>query len=138
TTHTPEEAGNEKHDFNLLRDFSFFGSVPAEEARKITGIDGDVFNHSLAALRLSHKANGVSKLHGEVSRHMWENYPNICPIGHVTNAQNKKYWADHGIEAARQNDDLNWLKNRKRELKERAFRTVADQTGKIFKPDILT
>jgi hypothetical protein len=28
TTHTPEEAGNEKHDFRLLHDFSFFGSVP--------------------------------------------------------------------------------------------------------------
>lgn len=138
TTHTPEEAGNEKHDFNLLRDFSFFGAVPAEEARKITGIDGDVFNHSLAALRLSHKANGVSKLHGEVSRNMWKDYSGICNIDHVTNAQNKKYWADHGLEAARVNGDTEWLRNRKRELKERAFRTVADQTGKIFKPDVLT
>ena len=138
TTHTPEEAGNEKHDFNLLRDFSFFGSVPAEEARAITGIEGDVFNHSLAALRLSRIANGVSKLHGEVSRKMWEHSPNICEITHVTNAQNKKYWADHGLEAARVNNDTECLLNRKRELKERAFRVVADQTGKIFKPDVLT
>jgi starch phosphorylase len=138
TTHTPEEAGNEKHDFNLLRDFSFFGAVPAEEARKITGIDGDVFNHSLAALRLSKIANGVSKLHGEVARHMWENFPGICKITHVTNAQNKKYWVDTGMEAARVNNDTECLQNRKRELKEAAFRTVADQTGKIFKPGVLT
>lgn len=138
TTHTPEEAGNEKHDFKLLDDFSFFGSVPEAEVRKITGIDGEVFNHSLAALRLAKLANGVSKLHGEVSRTMWKNYPDICEITHVTNAQNKKYWADHGLESARQRGDTEHLLNRKRELKERLFRVVADQTGKIFRPDVLT
>ncbi|HEY8990930.1 MAG TPA: alpha-glucan family phosphorylase [Luteolibacter sp.] len=138
TTHTPEEAGNEKHDFKLLHDFSFFGSLPESEVREITGIDGDVFNHSLAALRLARLANGVSKLHGEVSRHMWEHYDDICPITHVTNAQNKKYWADHGLEHARVGGDLVELRARKRELKERLFRVVADQTGKLFDPDVLT
>ena len=138
TTHTPEEAGNEKHDFNLLRDFSFFGAVPAEDARRITGIEGEVFNHSLAALRLSRIANGVSKLHGEVSRHMWKDAENICEITHVTNAQNKKYWVDQGLERSRTNNDIESLRMRKLELKERAFRVVADQTGKIFKPDVLT
>ncbi|MFU8893349.1 MAG: alpha-glucan family phosphorylase [Luteolibacter sp.] len=138
TTHTPEEAGNEKHDFNLLRDFSFFGSIPEDEVREITGIEGDVFNHSLAALRLARIANGVSKLHGEVSRHMWESFPEVCPITHITNAQNKKYWADHGLEHARQRGDIEELQHRKRELKERLFRVVADQTGKLFNPDTLT
>jgi len=138
TTHTPEEAGNEQHDFKLLHDFSFFGSLPESEVREITGIDGDVFNHSLAALRLARLANGVSKLHGEVSRHMWEHYDDICPITHVTNAQNKKYWADHGLEHARVGGDLVELRARKRELKERLFRVVADQTGKLFDPDALT
>ncbi len=138
TTHTPEEAGNEKHDFKLLHDFSFFGGVPEAEVRQITGIEGDVFNHSLAALRLARIANGVSKLHGQVSRDMWKKSPNICPITHVTNAQNKKYWADHGLEAARQLGDIELLGNRKRELKERLFRLVADQTGKLFRPDVLT
>jgi len=138
TTHTPEEAGNEKHDFDLLRDFSFFSGVPEAEVRKITGIEGNVFNHSLAALRLAHVANGVSKLHGEVSRQMWKDFPDICPITHITNAQNKKYWADHGIEHARTTGDLQELRHRKRELKERLFRVVADQTGKLFKPEVLT
>jgi starch phosphorylase len=138
TTHTPEEAGNEKHDFKLLMDFSFFGNLPEAEARKIIGIEEDVFNHSLAALRLARKANGVSKLHGEVSRTMWKDYPSICPITHVTNAQNKKYWADSGMEKARINGDTIHLRHRKRELKERLFRIVADQTGKIFNPEILT
>lgn len=138
TTHTPEEAGNERHEFKLLKDFTFFGGVSEEEVRKITGIEGDEFNHSLAALRMAHIANGVSKLHGEVSRQMWKDYPNICEITHVTNAQNKKYWADHGLEHARVVDSAEELHHRKRELKERLFRVVADQTGKLFNPDVLT
>lgn len=138
TTHTPEEAGNEKHSFKLLHDFSFFGGLSQEEVREATGIRGEEFNHSLAALRLARIANGVSKLHGEVSRHMWEGYPDICPITHVTNAQNKKFWANRGLEHARKQDDIVELKHRKRELKESLFRIVADQTGKLFNPDVLT
>jgi starch phosphorylase len=138
TTHTPEEAGNEKHDFRLLREFSFFGDVPEAEIRAITGIEGEAFNHSLAALRLSHSANGVSKLHGEVSRQMWSKFSNICEITHVTNAQNKKFWADKGLEAARLAGDIAALRQRKRELKQELFGQVANQTGKLFNPDVLT
>jgi starch phosphorylase len=138
TTHTPEEAGNEKTDFSLLRNFSFFSDVPEDEVRSITGIYGEEFNHSLAALRLAKKANGVSKLHGEVTRHMWSNEPDLCEITHITNAQNKKYWADHGLENARKENDISTLRHRKRELKERLFRVVADQTGKLFDPNVLT
>jgi starch phosphorylase len=69
---------------------------------------------------------------------MWKDYPDICQITHVTNAQNKKYWADHGLEHARVIGDAEALRHRKRELKERLFRVVADQTGKLFKPDVLT
>jgi len=138
TTHTPEEAGNEKSSFHLLRDFTFFGDLSEEEIRGATGIEGDEFNHSLAALRMARKANAVSKLHGEVSRKMWSHYPRICEITHVTNAQNKKYWVDKGLEHARREADPEELRNRKRELKERLFREVADQTGKLFDPDVLT
>jgi starch phosphorylase len=138
TTHTPEEAGNEKTDFNMLSDFTFFSGVPEDEVRDITDIRGEEFNHSLAALRLAKKANGVSKLHGEVSRQMWSHEPNICAITHITNAQNSRYWADHGMENARRADDVEMLRHRKRELKERLFRVVADQTGKLFDPNVLT
>ena len=138
TTHTPEEAGNEKTDFSMLRNFTFFSDVPEDEVRDITGIQGEEFNHSLAALRLAKRANGVSKLHGEVSRKMWSHEPDICEITHITNAQNKKYWADHGLENARKENDIDTLRHRKRELKERLFRIVADQTGKLFDPKVLT
>ena len=138
TTHTPEEAGNEKTDVHLLQRAGFFGGVSLDEIRNLIGFYDDTFNHSLAALRLSHRANGVSKLHGEVSRNMWHDYADICPIDHITNAQNKKYWADHIMENARVHGDLDGLRKRKRELKERLFRIVADQSGKLMNPDVLT
>lgn len=138
TTHTPEEAGNEKHPFPLLREFGFFSGLDEEWVRDLAGVEGDVFNHSLAALRMARKANGVSKLHGEVSREMWKNARGICEITHITNAQNKKFWADHGMERARAKGDAEALSHRKRELKERLFRIVADQTGKLFDPKVLT
>lgn len=138
TTHTPEEAGNEKTNVHQLKHAGFFGSVELDEIRALIDLRDDTFNHSLAALRLSHKANGVSKLHGEVSRHMWESFEGICPIDHITNAQNKKYWADPILENARLHGDLDTLRRRKRELKERLFRIVADQSGKLMNPDVLT
>ncbi len=138
TTHTPEEAGNEKTAFNELVTANFFGSLGEKKVREATGIKDAVFNHSLAALRLSRTANGVSKLHGEVSREMWGHYRDICPIGHITNAQNAKYWRDRGLEKARTNGDVEFLRERKAELKEMLFRTVADQTGKLLDPDALT
>lgn len=138
TTHTPEEAGNEKHNIHILEQLSFFGGLSLDEVRSITGIKDDVFNHSLAALRLSHKANGVSKLHGEVSRDMWKDYDNICYIDHVTNAQNKKYWADQWLDEAANNKDKDALVARKKRLKKKLFDVVADQAGKIFDPNVLT
>ena len=74
TTHTPEEAGNEKHDIYLCHKMSYFCGLSLDEVRKLTGLEGDQFNHSLAALRFAHIANGVSQLHGEVSRQMWGKY----------------------------------------------------------------
>ena len=138
TTHTPEEAGNEKHDIYLLENLSFFDGIPLETVREITGIQDNTFNHSLVALRLSHKANGVSKLHGEVSREMWKDFAGICPITHITNAQNKKYWVDPWLDDAHASKDREELINRKKRLKTKLFEVVADQTGKIFDPEVLT
>ncbi len=138
TTHTPEKAGNEEHPIELLDKMGFFGTVPLQEARKITGIYDDSFSHSLAALRLAKIANGVSQLHGEVSREMWGDFTGIAPITAITNSQNKKYWVDAKLEAALQNGDDEALIKRKKHLKAWLFETVADQTGKIFNPDVLT
>lgn len=138
TTHTPEEAGNEKHVINFLDSMGFFGPVELDEVRRITGMTGDIFNHTLAALRLSRKANAVSRLHGEVARKMWESYGQTCPIIHITNTQNAKYWADPVMEKARLDGDKDLLINRKKELKKILFAEVADQTGTLMDPEKLT
>ncbi len=138
TTHTPEEAGNEKHDINFLKNLGFFAGLPLATVRKITGQKDSVFNHSLAALRLARKANGVSKLHGEVSRQMWGGYDKICEIDHITNAQNQAYWTDKTLEAARLAKDTKAIMARKEELKKELFKTVANQCGKLFDPKVLT
>lgn len=138
TTHTPEEAGNEKHDIKMLENMNFFAGVPMNVVRKISGITDSIFNHSLVALRLSRKANAVSKLHGDVARKMWSSYKGICEITHVTNAQNNLYWADDVLENARKKGNVKTISTRKHELKETLFKTVADQAGKLFKPEVLT
>ena len=138
TTHTPEEAGNEKHDINLLNELGFFRDVPLETVREISGIRDNTFNHSLVALRLSRQANGVSKLHGEVSRQLWGYYEGIAPITHVTNAQNQRYWTDSAIETARLSGDGAAVAARKIEMKRPLFQVVADQVGKLFDPNVLT
>jgi starch phosphorylase len=71
TTHTPEEAGNEKHDIYLCHKMSYFCGLSMDEVRRLTGLKDDQFNHSLVALRFAKLANGVSQLHGHVSRAMW-------------------------------------------------------------------
>jgi starch phosphorylase len=138
TTHTPEEAGNEKHDIYLCEKMSYFCGIPLETVRELTGITDDQFNHSLAALRFAHIANGVSQLHGEVSRQMWQKYEGICEIKAITNAQNWKYWADKQLYRAKEEQNDVWFDDRKRYLKKRAFEIVSDQAGKVMDPSVLT
>ena len=138
TTHTPEEAGNEKHDIYLCHKMSYFCGLTVEEVKKLTGMPEDQFNHSLAALRFAKLANGVSQLHGHVSRAMWGRYENICPIISITNAQNWRYWADKQLYRFMEAGDDYGIDDRKKYLKKRAFEIVADQTGKIFNPDVFT
>jgi starch phosphorylase len=138
TTHTPEEAGNEKHDIYLCHKMSYFCGLSVDEVKKLVGSNDDAFNHSLAALRFAHIANGVSQLHGEVSRAMWSKYENICPIISITNAQNWWYWADKQLYRFMESDNDYGFDDRKKYLKKRTFEIVADQTGKLFKPTIFT
>ncbi|KIC91579.1 alpha-glucan family phosphorylase [Flavihumibacter sp. ZG627] len=138
TTHTPEEAGNEKHDIYLCNKMSYFCGLSVDEVRTLTGITDDQFNHSLAALRFARIANGVSQLHGVVSRHMWEKYTDICPILSITNAQNWRYWADKQLYKFMEEGNDKMFDDRKEYLKRRAFEIVADQTGKLFDPNVFT
>ncbi|WP_242927205.1 alpha-glucan family phosphorylase [Pontibacter vulgaris] len=138
TTHTPEKAGNEEHDIHLLHNMSFFNGLPLEEARKITGMHGNMFDYTLAALRLSKVSNGVSQLHGEVARQMWYGNEGVCEIKSITNAQNVPFWMDRNLAQALEHNNHDALVYRKTEMKKPLFDEIADQTGKIFRPDVLT
>ncbi len=138
TTHTPEKAGNEEHNVYLLHKMGFFAGVTLEKAQEITGIYEELFNLTLAALRLSKIANAVSKIHQEVSHEMWSLYENIAPIIKITNAQNRRFWADKILIRALDEHEDYELIARKKHLKKILFDMVADQTGKMFDPDVLT
>lgn len=138
TTHTPEEAGNEKHDFHLCEKMSYFCGVSTKVVHELTGITGDKFDHSLAALRLARLSNAVSRLHGEVSRHMWGKYENIASIISITNAQNKSYWADKKLYRFMNEGNKDAFLDRKSYLKQRAMEIVGDQCGKLYNPGVLT
>ncbi|MDR0882951.1 MAG: alpha-glucan family phosphorylase [Candidatus Adiutrix sp.] len=110
TTHTPVPAGNDTFDPELAR--AYF-----EEYSKELGInwrvllgygrinprdEGEPFGVTPLSLRLSAHANGVSRLHGVVSRHMWQNiWPKNpvedTPIDHVTNGVHVSSWASREI-----------------------------------------
>ncbi|NML66080.1 alpha-glucan family phosphorylase [Hymenobacter sp. RP-2-7] len=138
TTHTPELAGNEEHPMKLLSDMSFFSGVPEDEVRRVARIEGDSLNYTLTALRFARKANGVSKVHGEVANEMWGHYAGICPIIAITNSQNGKYWRDPQLAAALKDKNDAALDARKQELKKELFKVVANQTGHLFDPAALT
>lgn len=138
TTHTPEKAGNEEHGVSLLNNMSFFNGLTPEQVEKYVQPENGILNYTLAALRMAKISNGVSQLHGEVARKMWNSYDGICDITAITNAQNKTYWKDDVLEKALETNDDNLLAARKKEMKRELFRTIANQTGKIFNENVLT
>lgn len=101
TTHTPVAAGNDAFTYDLMD--KYIGEWPGllsstrddlyGLARHDQNWDGHLvpaFSMTVFALALSRAANGVSELHGEVSRRMWNFLyegasPEEVPIGHVTN-----------------------------------------------------
>ncbi|POY38486.1 alpha-glucan family phosphorylase [Solitalea longa] len=138
TTHTPEEAGNEKHDIYLLNKMGYFCGTNFDEIRFISGMHNDIFDYSQVALRFAKIANGVSALHGKVAKSMWSKYEGLCQIISITNSQNYLYWADKDMYDDVKNDKDELLVKRKKYLKARLFETVADQAGDLFNPDVLT
>lgn len=138
TTHTPEAAGNEVHNIHLLQKMGFFNSLGLETVRELTQTYDDDFSLTVGALRLSKIANAVSEIHATVANDMWSDYKDICNIIPITNAQNKRFWADKPmLRALDEHEDYEILA-RKKHLKRELFNTVANQTGKMFNPDVLT
>ncbi len=138
TTHTPVKAGNEVNDLDFLFNMGYFHNLTKNEIESLVGLEDGLFNHTLAALRWAKKANAVSKKHQQVSKKMWGGFKNICEIEAITNAQNKKYWTDTTLEKAHEKGNTAAYMKRKKELKALLFEEVADQTGNIFDPNVMT
>jgi starch phosphorylase len=139
TTHTPEAAGNEEHNIHFLHEMGFFNGHSLETVCNLTTCDhGDNFSLTVGALRSAKIANAVSKIHGKVANEMWAHIEDRCDIISITNAQNKRYWTDKTlIRALDEHEDYEVLA-RKKHLKKILFDLVADQTGKMFDPEVLT
>src|SRR5919197_2425125 len=103
-THTPVPAGNDSFPREMMR--KYFGNfakelnIPFDELFTFgqTRLDpNDPFSMTILALRLSRHANGVSKLHGDVTRSLWKNVwvgvpVHEVPITNITNGVHTKTW----------------------------------------------
>lgn len=132
TNHTPEESGNQKTNLALLEKMGFFCEIPETEIRALTGTIGDELNHTLTALKLSGKSNGVSKKHQQTLLEMWKDFTEADKILSITNAQNYSYWHwDALYRALKENNDEVFVKV-KSQGKKNLFEVVADQSGEIY------
>jgi glycogen phosphorylase len=133
TTHTPVPAGHDAFDFGLI-DKYFHGfwsqlGLSRDQFLALGSHDpgyGAAFNMTKLALQLSGQSNGVSELHGEVSRKMWHGlWPDRpledVPIGHVTNGVHLSSWTGEAMHrifrkyispdwVRRQDDALLWAR----------------------------
>ncbi len=105
TTHTPVPAGIDRFSPELIE--RYLPSMAHRLGLDLEGLLGlgrgnpfdraESFSMAVLALRTSNHCNGVSRLHGEVSRNMWQNiWPGVpepeVPIEHVTNGVHPRSW----------------------------------------------
>jgi starch phosphorylase len=108
TTHTPVPAGIDRFSRDLVaRHLAGMPGLPTERILEL-GAEEDptIFNMAHMGLRLGQRANGVSRLHGEVSREMfaglWPGFDSAeVPIGSITNGVHAPTWmAREALEIA--------------------------------------
>ncbi|MFF1453413.1 alpha-glucan family phosphorylase [Streptomyces sp. NPDC058274] len=106
TTHTPVPAGIDRFDRELVaHHFGPGAELPRIDVERILGLgmetypggEPNLFNMAVMGLRLGQRANGVSLLHGQVSREMfsglWPGFdPEEVPITSVTNGVHAPTW----------------------------------------------
>jgi starch phosphorylase len=110
TTHTPVPAGIDMFPPELVLKYfrNYYPSLKLDEEGFLALGREDVtnkkqgFSMAVLAIRLADSVNGVSALHGDVSRRMWHNIwpqvpPNEVPIGSVTNGIHVRTWLSPDI-----------------------------------------
>ncbi len=116
TTHTPVPAGIDRFEASLIRGvFAGDPLLPIERvlalgAETYPGGDPDVFNMAVMGMRLAQRVNGVSLLHGQVSREMftglWPGFDTSeVPIGSVTNGVHTPTWVSGEVLSLAGGDD---------------------------------
>ncbi|MFC4061337.1 alpha-glucan family phosphorylase [Planomonospora corallina] len=107
TTHTPVPAGIDRFPAELIaRQFGGENAWPTVPVDRILGLGAEdepgVFNMAAMGMRLAQRVNGVSQLHGEVSREMFKGlWPGFdvdeVPIGSITNGVHAPTWVGREI-----------------------------------------
>ncbi|HVD29064.1 MAG TPA: alpha-glucan family phosphorylase, partial [Mycobacteriales bacterium] len=106
TTHTPVPAGIDRFTRELVRSYfeqPEWAALPVERVLDLGAeTDPGLFNMAHMGLRLAQRANGVSKLHGEVSRGMfrplWPGFDTEeVPITSVTNGVHAPTWMSREV-----------------------------------------
>jgi starch phosphorylase len=105
TGHTPVPAGHDYFAPSLIEHYlGDYAKILGLNNREFLGLgrqnpanDGEEFCMTVLAMRMASSSNGVSKLHGEVSREMWQGlWPGVpvdeIPVGHVTNGVHFRSW----------------------------------------------
>jgi starch phosphorylase len=109
TTHTPVPAGNDVFPLEMIdRYFNHYWPSLGISRHEFLDLglkigDHQNFNMTVLALNLSGQRNGVSELHGAVSRNIFKNvWPEIpedeIPIGHITNGIHTLTWLSPTIK----------------------------------------
>ena len=111
TTHTPVPAGNEVFEREAVRPYLTRTAadlgVDTDALLALGDADGGSngfapgFNLTALALRLSGRANGVSALHGAISRRMWPGFE----IGAITNGVHVPTWLGREMSRVLQLDE---------------------------------
>jgi starch phosphorylase len=132
TTHTPIQAGNEEH---AIPDLRRMGACLELSCAEMRAIGGDPFSMTVAGLKLSARANAVSRLHGETARAMWAHVPDAAPIGAITNGVHAPTWQAPSIRDAGRTGDALW--NAHVALKAELGAAVAERSGARLDPESL-
>ncbi len=106
TTHTPVPAGIDRFPKALLAPYldtwSGRTGVSVDELWELGPLpsddDAEVFNMAAFCLRLAGMANGVARLHGEVSRDLFRSLPQSTGITSVTNGVHARTWIDPTLQ----------------------------------------
>ncbi len=100
TTHTPVPAGHDRFGWDMVdahlgawRSQAGWSPGALMDLGRVDPSDLDEpLCMTVLALRMARASNGVSALHGQVSREMWAKVDTPKPIGHITNGVHPTYW----------------------------------------------